>query len=273
MMFTFQTLLVFLLSLLGQVPYCLAQVTMPSVTVIPVSHHQTTLLVFPFPIEAADMGSTDIAIKPFVKGSNILKVKATKVGFLPTNLSVLTENRQLFTVGIAYDSLPRQAVYFFKDTAQSDALSPTVANPIVLEKLAWESSYQWPWPRIRQQRQYRMHYTLRNILYKHDLLFFVLSVDNKSTIPYDIHFIRAYQRDRQHAKRSSQTEKELLPIGQYFSSGKRIDGNQKTTIVLVFNKFTITDHKKMAIELFETNGDRVLTLDIKGRHLLQARSW
>jgi hypothetical protein len=42
--------------------------------------------------------------------------------------------------------------------------------------------------------------------------------------------------------------------------------------VIIVPKFTIPDKKEFLIELFEKNGGRHLTLQIKNKHLLKAKT-
>ncbi len=243
-------------------------------TVIHVSTQKTSLVVFPYAVEAADMGSPDILVKPIQTGSNILKVKAARTDFTPTNLSVVTRDGQLYTITVLYDSLVAGQVY--RLGGQLPTPPETVPLKMALPELEEAARTAVNQPATKNHypmRKYRMVFRFRQVLFRKDQLFFVFRVSNFSRVPYDVHFIRCYQHDRQRTKRSSQTEKELHPVYRYVSSGDRINGNDTAALVLVFDKFTIADHKKMVVELYEKNGDRVMRLPVSGNSILRANTW
>jgi conjugative transposon TraN protein len=247
----------------------------PNRPLIGVSTQKTSLLVFTYPIEVADMGSSDILARPLKTGSRILKIKAAKSGFDTTSLSVQTKDGKLYSMLVYYDSIAGGQVHLMDSSALPT--QKTVAHePITLaemEQLVQEAAQQPARYFYRPARKFKMLFRFKQVLYKQDLLFFVFQIHNYSHIPYDLHFTRIYQRDRQRAKRSSQTEKEITPVYHHCSAGDRIDGQQSATLVLVFDKFTMADHKKMVVELYEKNGDRVVRLPISGASILRASSW
>ena len=66
-------------------------------------------------------------------------------------------------------------------------------------------------------------------------------------------------------------EQEIVPLSQYPDAPLTVNGKSRRTIVMAFKKFTIADNKNLAIELYEKNGDRHLSLNVDGKEILKAR--
>ncbi|WP_308199580.1 DUF4138 domain-containing protein [Chitinophaga sedimenti] len=112
----------------------------------------------------------------------------------------------------------------------------------------------------------------RGVFLSDGVLFFKLEVTNDSPVAYEVDFARCYQRDRRQSKRTSRLEKEITPLQTNVQPGlgvKELSG--AIPIVFAFEKFTISDSKYFMIELFEKNGDRHMSLKIKGTDILKAR--
>lgn len=240
---------------------------------IPVCLHKTTMLVFPASIKDADRGSGDIIIKAARKTTNVLKVKAAKENFEPTNLSVLTDDGRLFSINVVFQENPGSLAYRFGSDSSS---TPAVhyeegINPAILDSLASAVAYAKALTHHPRAKAFRMRMNLRGIYFRDGLLFFAFDILNKSDIPFDIYFTRFYVRDRGRSKRTSQMEKEVEPRMVFFTKDSCVVNHLTNTMVAVFDKFTIADNKYFSAELYEKNGDRQLECHIKGRHLLKAR--
>jgi conjugative transposon TraN protein len=118
--------------------------------------------------------------------------------------------------------------------------------------------------------EYDIKLQLRTIHTTSNWLIFGFSLSNTSNINYDIDFVRFYIHDKKPVKRSSIQEQEIQPL--YIDHLTTIAGQQRDRFVIIVPKFTIPDKKEFLIELFEKNGGRHLTLRIKNKHLLKAKT-
>lgn len=110
---------------------------------------------------------------------------------------------------------------------------------------------------------------VNGIFFKHNALFFQLSLKNTSVINYTPEFIRFYIRDKKKSKRTASQEVELKPIYTY-GDASNIEGNRGKNLVFAFEKFTIPESKYLYIEIMEKSGGRNLTLRVKNKKLIKA---
>lgn len=243
--------------------------------VIHVSYYKTTLLVFGAGITSADRGSADIIASPFEKAPHVLRVKATKEHFEPTNLSIYTQDGMLFTVTVLYDENPNQTRYDFTNSFPP-AVGP--ATSVVAGRMSEAAiqDYARHIPYLKTERKrptdknHGVRINLRSIYVRDGVLFFSFTMTNSTDIPFNVDFLRFYQRDRSQAKRTSVMEKELRPLYVHFSGGQVASPGKSISVVAAFETFTIADGKSFIIELFEKNGDRHLSIRLKGKHILKA---
>jgi len=243
---------------------------------IAVCYNKTTMLVFPARIDDADMGSGDILTRTTRKHANVLKVKAARENFQPTNLSVFTDDGRLFSINVRYEQEPHQLKYDFTATGNitDSALTGMAGNspdPATIREYAKILAFAKPVIRRPGAKSNLIRLNLRGVHIAGDILFFRFDIRNKSDIPYDIYFTRFYLRDRSHAKRTSNMEKEIQPIHVYFTTDSTVRKGHPSTMVVAFEKFTIADQKYFSVELYEKNGDRNLACKIGGKDILRAR--
>jgi len=254
------------------VMYAMAQdsTATPKKDTIEVCYNKTTVLIFPEAIEGADYGSDDILIKPAAKG-RVLKVKAARNDFKPTNLTVFTEGGKVYCASVCYREFPAQLVYNYTGQPASAVtdMSGRMTMPEIREcaGLIAEAAPRTKRPRIKD---YKMRLELQGAFIKDNVLFFLFDVQNKSHIPYDISYARFFEQDRVQTKRSTNMEKELQPVYLYNSTKNCIPAKGESKIVVAFDKFTIANHKYFTVQLFEKNGDRELNMHIRGAHILEA---
>ena len=253
--------------------HCLAQDVLKEIRV---GDSKTTMLVFPAAIIDADKGAEGISIRVNKKTPTVLKVKATDGSFTPTNLTIYTEDGRMYLTRIFYDSLAGDLPVIFNAATDGvnvlarDGFNGTVSMQEVKDIAARLARF----PR-------KLHHpssdaggvklSLSNIWYKNEYLFFQFTVRNRSAIPFDLQFTKYLIRDNHRGKRSSIAEQEITPAYTYCYPGDRTPSDGQSTIVIVFSKFTIADKRHLSTVWFEKNGDRQLSLDIKGRKLLQTK--
>ena len=245
---------------------------------VAVCYNKTTMLVFPARIDDADMGSGDILVRTARRHPNVLKVKAAKEHFPATNLSVFTDDGRLFSINVRYAEEPAQMKYDFSSAGDSgDSISAgkegTSLKPATIREYAKLLAFSKPLTRRPKAKSNLVRLNLRGVYITGNILFFTFDIRNRSDIPYDIYFTRFYLRDRARSKRTSNMEKEIVPVHVYFTTDSTVKVGHPSTMVVAFEKFTIADQKYFSVELYEKNGDRNLACRIKGKDILKARQF
>lgn len=83
--------------------------------------------------------------------------------------------------------------------------------------------------------------------------------------------LRLFIKDKKQSKRTASQEVQQKPVYKH-GDASVINGNSTVDIVFVVPKFTIPDAKLLHIEVMEHNGGRHLTLKIKNKLVVKART-
>lgn len=239
---------------------CIAALIGSSEAQIPIciSTDKTTSLVFPYPISHVDRGTQSVLAQPVKDVPTILLVKAGVKDFSETNLSVVTEDGSLYSFAVCYENNPARMVYHLpvnqKATTASYANS-ILDNPSLMNKIR---DYKW-----------NMISRVKGIYIKQNVIYYQLSLENKSPINYDIDLIRFYIRDKKKGKRTAIQEHELKPL-YIAGNSSQVNANGSNSLVFALEKFTIPDGKYLAIQIMEKNGGRHLFMKVGNRKIMQA---
>jgi len=243
-----------------------------------VGYNTTTVLIFPATVKQADRGERDLLAQKQPGVENVLKVKAARKDFAPTNLHVFTADGRIYAFDVTYTADPPQTTY---DLSAMDTVKTTTNQKDLIEYSQKEVNKEELATNAEKARQlkpflstttrkYRMKLQLQAICRLDDLLFFSIDIANRSNLPYDIDFVRLYIRDMGKMRRSSIQQREIAPV--YKDSVSIIPGNASLKWVVAVPKFTIPDHRKFVLEVYERGGGRHLMLEVKNRQLFQARA-
>jgi hypothetical protein len=107
-----------------------------------------------------------------------------------------------------------------------------------------------------------------------DKLYFKVNLKNVSTIPFDLdyaQFIIRNQKTGLSKSISGQVER-LDPVYIHLPDKLTVDKDEVATFVYVFEKFTISDSKKLCIEFWEKKGDRNLEVLVESIEILNAKN-
>ncbi|MGE7775221.1 conjugative transposon protein TraN [Chitinophaga sp. NPDC101104] len=240
-----------------------------------ISTDQTTVLVFAAPIceDCVDRGHPDIATEMVTGMKNVLRVKARTTSLPPSNLTVITEDGRIYAFYIFYSKNPPVTVMEVKppDAPSAQFSHDRLSDASITQFMKVLDATPAVRNRPTAKTSGRIRISLADIYLKGDVLFFKFSISNASSMDYDMNLTRYYVRDKKRAKRTAKLEKPLPSLSEQLPPQGRISSGRKANLVVAFPKFTIADNKLMVIEIFEKNGDRPLTLYIKGHQLLHTR--
>lgn len=104
---------------------------------------------------------------------------------------------------------------------------------------------------------------LTNIAYKDDKTFMVITIENKSTVDYDLNFIQFNKIAKKASKKSNYQAIEIENLkDSTFQPFGRIEAFGSHTAVYVFHKLSIDKNKLINIEINELQGERNLQLPV-----------
>jgi len=238
-----------------------------------ITFNKTTNLIFPYAIKSVDRGSKDILAQKAEGIENILQIKAGKLRFEQTNLSVITADGTLYSYILDYTDKPgvlniRYDNYkeirpqaFFSTGSINEAQMQADAETVAHEKRSM--------PGIGDKR-YGINMLMDGLFIKDDVLYCRIKLQNTSNIDYGIGQLRFFIRDQKKAKRTATQELEINPL--YVKGDTAVvTGRTKKIFVFALPKFTIPDKKYLTIELLEKNGGRHLQLRAGNRTIVKAK--
>ena len=246
-------------------------------TSLKVSTNKTSNLIFPFGIKSVDVGSADLMAQKANGVENVLQLKAAKENFDETNLTVITSDGKFYSFLIDYSANPNLLNLKFKDTSNDGALfsSPGLksskSNAAQIEIDARKCLEQKRFLFALKDKANGMRLLLSGIYIDNDVLYFKLNVDNKTNINYDFESLNFFIKDIKQGKRTAVQEIQQTPLLVYNDSGY-VTGKSSLSFVVAVQKFTIPDKKMLVIQLMEKNGGRNLSLKIKNRTIVKAKT-
>lgn len=255
------------------------QMPLPPTTLVPhylvaVTYNSTTVLIFPSTVRPIDRGDRDVLAERQPGTENVLKLKAARRNFAPTNLHVFTADGRIYAFDVFYsDSLATTHDLTRLSQPGSSPVSEVLladGSPNAARMAADLASIRSQHPEFStRKRHYQMELRLEGINMSGPLLFFRFRIANHSTLDFTPDFVRLFITDQSRAKRTSRQDQELTPV--YADTLAAVPGNANHTLILAIPRITIPDQKEFRIELYERAGGRSLSLRIRNRQLLRAR--
>jgi conjugative transposon TraN protein len=250
--------------------------SVPSIPLM-VSSNKTSNLIFPYGIKSVDIGSPDLMAQKTSGAENVLQLKAAKENFDETNLTVITSDGKLYSFLIDYSANPSLLNLKFKDSSNnlvsfsSQHFKSSKSNPAKIELDARKCMEQKRFLFAVKDKSNGMRLLLSGIYIDNDVLYFKINVDNKTNINYDFESLNFFIKDLKQSKRTAVQEIQQTPLLIYNDSGF-VKGKTNLSFVVAVEKFTIPDKKMLVIQLMEKNGGRNLSLKIKNRTVVKAKT-
>ncbi|MEC4084656.1 conjugative transposon protein TraN [Myroides odoratimimus] len=237
---------------------------------IELTQNKTTHILFPKSIEYVDLGSSEIIANKVEATSNVLRLKTVKEDILPTNFTVITNDGKYYSFNATYKEQPIQLSYDLtkfekqKSKKQSEVLfkdlgsiSPSLVDLLmkaIIKKNKKELNIK--------SKSYGVEARLKSIYTQDGKLYFHLSINNKSNLPYEVDYVSFKIKDRRTTKRTTIHEVSLKPIRSY-RDFQTINSQSKQDNVFMLDQFTFSDKQTLLIEINEKNGIRKQKLAVK----------
>lgn len=293
------------------VPASLAVRTSPEVPIhqqnvirsyyVDLAYNKTISIIFPAAVRSVDLGSRSIMADKAADVENVLKVKASQIGFNETNFAVMTADGKFYSFVVNYNETPAVlALNLAAPVAGSETGSgPSLSKPVSLANRtqfmngsneregsiqfagvkAMQSDIVYTCNQVLRHRgrgkagasANQMTARLRGTFVQENVLYYRLVLDNKSNLNYDIDYVRYFVVDNKTAKLTSRQEIELQPIYVYNEAITTVRGHNRIERVYAFQRFTIPNNKQVLIVIGERGGGRELSFTIQNQHIMRAR--
>lgn len=227
-------------------------------TNLSVTTDKTTSLIFPFSIKYVDRGTKDVIIQSVKEDDRILLVKAANKQFTETNISVITDDGNVYQFTVSYS--PQPSVLIMHLPPQQKASVSSYATMIL----------NTPARRIVKVEHGGVTSKVTGIFIKDNVIYYQLEIHNHSPLDFDIDLLRFQVVDKKQSKRTAIQQNELVPL---LTAGnkEKVKAYNFSVVVVALEKFTIPDAKFLQIQLMEKNGGRHFNLKVYNSQILKAR--
>ena len=193
---------------------------------------------------------------------------------------VVNRNGSIFSYIVRYKKQLSKLNYFIPLSSSIGNEKPIVKDSVLVEsseELVDNSTYYYQkfcsYLLNRKQRIARIKkrnegiiLTVENIVFDKDELYFVIEIENNSTLDYDLNFLNLSIETRQKGKRKSLQRLYKEPIYKDNLPSK-IKENEMARFVYVLPKFSLSDDRRAILELNEKDGERNIEMKLSHRYI------
>jgi len=236
-------------------------------------------LFFPEPIRQGITGSDNFVFTYNREKEQYFGLLQAKPG-KESNLLVVNRNGSIFSYIVRYKKQLSKLNYFI-------SLSNSIGNekPIKVDSILAESSEERVDNRTyyyqkfcsyllnRNQRIGRIKkrnegivLSVENIVFDKEELYFVIQIENNSTLDYDLNFLKLSIETRQKGRKKSLQRLYQEPIFKHNMPSK-ITENETVRFVYVLPKFSLSNDRRAIFELHEKDGERNIELKISHSYI------
>ena len=236
-------------------------------------------LFFPEPIRQGITGSENFVFTYNREKEQYFGLLQAKQG-KESNLLVINRNGAIFSYIVRYKAQLSKLNYFiplsnsignekpkFKDSIQTEAFEKRIDNSTYY--------YQKFCSYLLDKRQYLGRYIrrnngvilrLENIVFDKEELYFVIQIRNNSTLDYDLNFLNLSVETRQKGKQKSLQRLYIEPIFKHHLPSK-IVVNETVRFIYVMPKFSLSNDRRVILELNEKDGERNIDMKISHKYI------
>jgi len=236
-------------------------------------------LFFPEPIRQGITGSDNFVFTYNREKEQYFGLLQAKPG-KESNLLVINRNGAIFSYIVSYKKQLSKLNYFIPLSNCIGNEKPIVTDSIKVvtsEKNIDNRTYYYQkfcsYLLNRNQRIGRIKkrtqgivLTVENVVFDKEELYFVIQIENNSTMDYDLNFLNLSIETRQKGKRKSLQSLYQEPIYKHHLPSKIAEGKM-VRLVYVMPKFSLSNDRRAILELNEKNGERNLKLNISHRYI------
>ncbi|WP_312079308.1 conjugative transposon protein TraN [Chryseobacterium sp.] len=246
-----------------------------------VTYNKTSHVLFPSPIRYVDLGSENLIANKAEDVANVLRIKSSVKNFEEeTNFSVITQDGKFYNFDVFYSSYPDTLNYDMLKLQRNNERH--YATDVLFEELKGESStltellvktlYEEPKRTVKHlgSKSYGIQFILKSLYIHEGKLYFVLQLNNKSNISYQIDFVNFKIVDKKNLKKTASQEKVLSPLRNY-PNLESVQHQSKSSILYLLNQFTLLEGQILEIEIWEKDGGRHQKFQLENSDLVNAK--
>lgn len=234
-------------------------------------------LFFPEPIRQGITGSENFVFTFNREKEQHLGLLQAKPG-KESNLLVINKNGAIFSYIVKYKKQLSKLNYFISESSsignengsfegvsdENEIPKVPLSRQQYYERFCLYLLNQKPNIPIRRNRKDGVVLRLENIVFDKEELYFVVEIKNNSSMDYDLDFLNLSVETRQKGKRKSLQRIYKEPLHKHRLPSKIKEGTIER-LVYVLPKFSISDERRVVLELNEKNGERDIKLKIPHR--------
>ena len=236
-------------------------------------------LFFPEPIRQGITGSDNFVFTYNREKEQYFGLLQAKPG-KESNLLVVNKNGSIFSYIVRYKKQLSKLNYFIPLSSSIGNEKPIVTESVIAEsseELVDNSTYYYQkfcsYLLKRKQRIGRIKkrnegiiLTVENIVFDKDELYFVIEIENNSSLDYDLNFLNLSIETRQKGKRKSLQRLYQEPIYKHNLPSK-IKESETVRFAYVMPKFSLSDDRRAILELNEKDGERNIEMKLSHRYI------
>ena len=236
-------------------------------------------LFFPQPIRQAITGAGNFVFTYNREKEQYFGLLQARPG-RESNLLVITANGSVFSYIVRYKERLAKLNYFIAESNSIGNEKPLVegsekeGKPKIPVQTKKEHYREFCSRLIKshqktghiKKRRGRVILSVENIVFNKDALYFVIQVENRSSLDYGLDFLNLSVKTRKKGKKKSLQSLYQEPVLKYDMPSKVKEGTT-ARFVYVLPKFSISNDRRAVLELNEKNGERNLKLSISHRFI------
>jgi hypothetical protein len=253
--------------------------TTPVLDTIYANDQKNVALFFPEPIRQGITGSENFVFTYNREKEQYFGLLQAKPG-KESNLLVISKSGAIFSYIVRYKDQLDSLNYFIPTSRSignekpvvSDTVSAKENNKVAGGRGIYSSKFS-SFLLDRKQRIGRIKkrnegivLSVENIVFNKKELYFVIQIENKSSLDYDLNFLKLSIETRKKSKKKSLQRIYQKPIFKY-NLPNSIAGNETRKLVYVLPKFSISNDRRVILELNEKNGERNIKLKVSHKYI------
>ncbi|MDO7172554.1 DUF4138 domain-containing protein [Mariniflexile sp. AS56] len=261
---------------------CWAQATIQTNSVLDTIYANDTknvVLFFPDPIRQGVTGADNFIFTYNREKEQYFGLLQAKPGE-ESNLLVININGAIFSYIVRYKKQLSKLNYFIPLSSSIGNEKPVIVDSIVrdsTEAFINNKNYYYEkfcsyllekkhGPTLKRGRQSKIKLKVENVVFDKEELYFVIQIENSSNLDYDLNFLKLSVETRQKGKRKSLQRLEQEPI-YILDLPSKIAKNETARFVYVMPKFSLSNDRRVILELNEKHGERNMEMKLSHKYI------